>query len=143
MSRRRPARAGFSERLTARLRFRQSGAVIASLVMVVISCWMLAGIVSQVVTGARLDHQRAAADAEIAAIEQRNAQLEDEVTYAESPAYAEQVAREQLGMAREGDTVILPTFPEVTPTPAAPTPAPVPSPTPQPNWRGWQRALFP
>ena len=122
---------------------RQSGAVVIAVIMMVISCWMLFGIVGQVITGAQLEQQRAQAQAEVAQIEAENTHLQGDVEYAESPAYAEQVAREQLGMAREGDTVILPTFPDVTPTVIAPTPEPLANPTSQPNWRGWQQALFP
>jgi hypothetical protein len=95
-----------------------------------------------VLTSAQIDRQRAEVEAEIAKIESDNAALKDQVTYAESPAYAEQAAREQLGMAREGDTVILPTFPDTPPTATAPTPAPVPTPTSEPNWRAWQQAIF-
>ena len=124
-------------------RVRQSGVVIISLILTAISCWMLANLVGQVLTGAQLERQRGLAEAEVAQIEQENADLKDQVTYAESPGYAEQVAREQLGMARDEDTVILPTFPDTKAPEATPTPAPLPTPTPQPNWRGWQQAIFP
>ncbi|MEN9936229.1 MAG: hypothetical protein RLZZ387_2808 [Chloroflexota bacterium] len=111
--------------------------------MVVLSLWMLASFIGQIITSAQLERRRDALAAEIARLEAENARLEADVAYAESPAYAERVAREQLGYAREGDTVLLPTFPDVTPTPAAPTPEPIPNPTPRPNWRGWADALFP
>ncbi|MFO7167346.1 MAG: septum formation initiator family protein [Chloroflexota bacterium] len=124
-------------------RLGSSGARIVAIGMVVLSLWMLASFVGQVITSAQLERRREALEAEIERIEAENAALEAEVAYAESPAYAERIAREQLGFAREGDTVILPTFPEVTPTAAAPTPAPIPSPTPRANWRGWVDALFP
>lgn len=143
MPRRRSPENGASAPRVSRFAVRQSGAIAVSAVMLVISCWMLFGIVGQVITGAQLERQRTDAQAEVARIELENARLNGEVEFAESPAYAEQVAREQLGMARDGDTVILPTFPDATPTPVAPTPAPLPMPTPQPNWRLWQQALFP
>ena len=79
-----------------------------------------------------------------------NAQLATEIatlaadlTEAESPAYAERILREQRGYARDGDTVILPTFPQVTPTPAQPTAQLAPTSVPEPNWRRWATALFP
>lgn len=143
MPRHRPSSDGSAPFRLPQLHFRQSGAIAVSAVMVVISCWMLFGIVGQVITGSQLERQRAEAQADIARIESENARLQGQVAFAESPAYAEQVAREQLGMAREGDTVILPTFPDVAPTSAAPTPQPLPAATPQPNWRAWQQALFP
>jgi hypothetical protein len=71
------------------------------------------------------------------------ASLKDQVAFAESPAYAEQVAREQLGFAREGDTVVLPTLPEHKPAAAVAAPIPLAAPAPEANWRGWVRALFP
>lgn len=111
--------------------------------MAVLSLWMLASFVGQVLTSAQLERRRDALKAEIARIEAENAALAAEVAYAESPAYAERIAREQLGYAREGDTVILPTFPDVTPTPAAPTPAPLPTAAPRSNLQGWAAALFP
>jgi cell division protein FtsB len=124
-------------------RVRQSGTAIVSLILLAISCWMLANLVGQVLTGAQLERQRALAEADVGQIGLDNADLKDQVTYAESAGYVEQVAREQLGMARDEDIVILPTFPDTKAPEATPPPAPIPSPTQQPNWRGWQQALFP
>lgn len=121
----------------------RSGVRIATLGLVALSLWLLASFVSQVITSAQMERRKDDLHAEIARIEAENAALKDQVAYAESPVYAERAAREQLGYAREGDTVVLPTFPQTTPTPdAPPAPAPV-APTAQPNWRGWARALFP
>ena len=84
--------------------------------------------------------------------QQKNAALKGEAEFRESGMYAEQAAREQLGMAREGETVLLPTVV----LPAAPQSAPPPAATitePQvalattsasaPNYQRWWRALFP
>lgn len=121
----------------------RSGARLVVLVLVVLSLWLLANFVSQVIASARMDRQIAEKQAEMAKAEAELASLKDQVAFAESPAYAEQVAREQLGFAREGDTVILPTLPERKPAPVAAAPVPLPAPTPQANWRGWVRALLP
>ncbi|GAB4123485.1 MAG: hypothetical protein Fur005_35450 [Roseiflexaceae bacterium] len=142
MARRRPNRFAVIARPSGE-RMRRSGAAVASLVLLAVSIWMLTNIISQVVAGFQLNRQYEQVAAEVAAIEAANADLKKEVEIAESPAYAEQVAREQLGMAREGDTVILPTIPDVAAPTPTPPPAPLPTPTPQPNWRGWQQALFP
>ena len=120
----------------------RSGARLVALVLVVLSLWLLANFVGQVIASARMDRQIADKQAELAKAEAALAPLNDRVTFAESPAYAEQIAREQLGFAREGDTVILPTFPERQPVLATTAPVPLPAPTRQPNWRGWVRALF-
>jgi hypothetical protein len=106
---------------------------LVALVLVALSLWLLVNFVGQVVISARMDRQ----------IADRHAALKDRVAFAESPAFAEQIAREQLGYTREGDTVILPTLPERKPAPASSAPPPVPAPAPQPNWRGWLRAFFP
>jgi cell division protein FtsB len=113
-----------------------------ALVLVVISLWLLVNFIGQVVVAARMDRQIADKQAEMTQIEAGNAALKDHVTYAESPAYAEQIAREQLGYAREGDTVILPTLPDRLTAPAA-APPPLPAPAHEPNWRGWLHAFFP
>jgi hypothetical protein len=99
--------------------------------------------VGQVVASARMDRQIAEKEAELAKVQAELAPLKERVAFTESPAYAEQIAREQLGFAREGDTVILPTLPERKPSLAVAAPAPLPASAPQPNWRGWLRALFP
>jgi cell division protein FtsB len=121
----------------------RSGARLVALILVVLSLWLLANFVGQVIASARMDRQIAEKQAELAKAEAALAPLKDRVAFAESPAKAEQIAREQLGFAREGDTVILPTFPERQPALATTAPVPLPGPTPQPNWRGWVRALFP
>ncbi|MEI8167805.1 MAG: septum formation initiator family protein, partial [Chloroflexales bacterium] len=75
-----------------------------------------------------------------------NTHLEGAVTYTESDVYVEQVAREQLGYARDGDIVILPRLvaptPAPTPNPAAPPVSPATVPT-TPNWQRWWRAFAP
>lgn len=143
MARRRTQRTNSTAASQPGERFRQPGIYLVTMVMLAISLWMLASFIGQVVTSAQLERREAELRAEIAELEAEKLALEQQVAYAESPAYAEQIAREQLGLAREGDIVILPSFPDVTPTPSVPTPEPLPQPTPLPNWRGWQQALFP
>jgi len=121
----------------------RSGARLVALLLAALSLWLLVNFVGQVVASARMDRQIADKEAELAKVETDNAALKDRVVFAESPAYAEQIAREQLGFAREGDTVVLPTLPERKPAPAAVALVPLPPPTPQPNWRGWLHALSP
>lgn len=124
-------------------RLGRSGAHIVALGMVVLSLWMLASFVGQVITSAEIERRRVALESEIARLERENSALSGEVAYAESPAYAERIAREQLGFAREGDTVVLPTFPDVTPAPAESAAPPIPAPTPRSNLSAWAGALFP
>ncbi|WP_411854419.1 FtsB family cell division protein [Roseiflexus sp.] len=123
------------------LRPGNAGVHVLTFVLVVLSLWMLASFVGQIMTGARLEQRRAALIAENAQLEATNRALLDQVEYAESPAYAEQIAREQLGLAAEGDTVVLPTFEDRPASDAVPTPIALPAPTPQLNWRAWVQAL--
>lgn len=111
--------------------------------LVGLSVWLMIGFVGQVISIAQMERHRESLQAEVAQIEATNAALRNDVEYAESPAYTEQVLREQLGYAREGDTVILPTLPEPTVPPADQSTTPVPTVQPAPNWRGWLRAFFP
>lgn len=127
--------------LLERLRPGRAGVHALTLVMVVLSLWMMASFVGQIMTGAQLEQRRAALIAENARLEATNRALRDQVEYAESPAYAEQIAREQLGLAAEGDTVVLPTFEDRPASEATPTPVALPAPTPQLNWRAWIQAL--
>src|SRR5262245_45072114 len=120
----------------------RSGARLVALVLVVLSLWLLANFVGQVIASARMDRQIAEKQADLSKAEAALAPLKDRVAFAESPAYAEQIAREQLGFAREGDTVVLPTLPERRPALATTAPVPLPAPAPEPNWRGWVRALI-
>jgi hypothetical protein len=111
--------------------------------MVAITLWMLTNFIGQVLTSAQIERRNGELQAEIAKLEAEKFALEQEVAYAESPAYAEQVARERLGQAREGDTVIFPTFPDQPAAEAPAAPAPLPAPTAVPNLQAWKQALFP
>ena len=114
-----------------------------TLVLLGLSVWSLAGFVGQVITSAQMERRKEELRAENAQLATEIATLSANASEADSPAYAERILREQRGYAREGDTVILPTFPQVTPTPARPTEQPEPTQAPEPNWRRWGRALLP
>lgn len=141
MPRRRHVSASRNHTLRERLNPGRAGVHVLTLAMVVLSLWMMASFVGQITTGAQLEQRRAALIAENARIEATNRALLSQVEYAESPAYAEQIAREQLGLAAEGDTVVLPTFEERPANEVTPTPVPLPAPEPQLNWRAWIQAL--
>ena len=145
MRRRRPQHArSISSRLFATTPFGvgRSGARLIALVLVMLALWLLANFVGQVIASARMDRQIAEKQAEMVLIADENQALKDRLVFAQSPAFAEQIAREQLGYAREGDTVILPTLPERPAVLAPAAPAPLPALLPEPNWQGWVRAMF-
>ncbi len=139
MARRRAAVA----RAAQSFQFGRSGARLLALGMVLVSFWMLVGFVTSVITGAQIERRRAAMALEVATAQATRDELTRRVEYAESPAYAEQAARELLIYARPGDIVILPTIADAPQVVAEPVPAVVALATQPANWRGWIEALFP
>jgi len=129
MPRRRHVSASRNLTLRERLNPGRAGVHALTLAMVVVSLWMMVSFVGQIMTGAQLEQRREALLAENARIEATNRAL------------LSQIAREQLGLAAEGDTVVLPTFEDRPANQATPTPAPIPTPVPQLNWRAWVQAL--
>ncbi len=129
--------------------FRLQGVSVLSLglggVMIILIALLAVNFVGQVLQGARLESRRAEIEAEVARIKAENAVLEGTVAFTESDVYAERIAREQLGYAREGDVVIFPRESPASPSPSvsAEMPGPEAVPPPLQNWRLWWLALFP
>ena len=116
--------AGARERGVARLRqwlASRSGLYLISGGIGLIAAWVAVGFIGQVTTGAQLERRVVAYRAEITAIAATNTAIARMVGYAASPAYAERVARETLGYAREGDVVLLPARLQQAATPTAAT----------------------
>jgi cell division protein FtsB len=112
--------------------------------MVALIGLLLANFVGQIMQSARLEASRLALQAEVDQLRAEQRTLKGAVDYAESDVNVERIAREQLGYARDGDTVILPQIAAPTPAPAAsPAPAPTPAPAPAANARRWWDAFFP
>jgi cell division protein FtsB len=106
---------------------------------------LVANFVGQVMQSARLEAGYATLADEVAELGAQNVELEAAVSYAESDVNVERIAREQLGYARAGETVLLPQIP-TAPAAAAPAPTPIASPSPAPatpNWQLWWQAFFP
>ena len=76
------------------------------------------------IKGHQLNMQENALNAEIRAQQEKYQQLQALEQYLKSDEYIEQVAREQLGLVRPGETAIvaIPTQPSPTPGPDAPNP---------------------
>jgi cell division protein FtsB len=125
------------------MRLGRPGVHLITLILAVLSLWSLVGFVGQVISSAQMERQKEELRAENERLVAENAQLQDRVAEATSPDYADRIAREQLGYARDGDTVILPTLPQPTAAPANPAPPPPPAKAPDPNWRRWVSAFFP
>jgi cell division protein FtsB len=126
----------------------------ATLIVLVMGAFFLFSFVNQVIRQAQLEQFREEVRADVARLKTENAVLAQSVDYVESNDYAEQIAREQLGYARAGDTVLMPTYPDqvvsntittaitntlnLAPTPA--TPPTIVAAT-EPNWMRWWRML--
>ncbi|MEF3275947.1 MAG: septum formation initiator family protein [Chloroflexus sp.] len=125
-----------------------SGRALTSLIVIAILLAMTGGItvnlINQLLIARHLEQELTNAQAEVRALYATTQMLEDRLNYELSDAAVELWARD-TGMAREGDTVIVP---EMAPT-VAPVSVPVvtvtPAPLPPlpPNWQRWWQAFFP
>ena len=135
----------------------------ATLIVLVMGAFFLYSFVNQVIRQAQLEQFREEVRADVARLSSENTTLQQSVEYVESNDYAEQIAREQLGYARAGDTVLMPTFPDqvisstvntittttaLTNTISSNTPNTTPATIPptivapiEPNWMRWWRML--
>jgi cell division protein FtsB len=110
--------------------------------MVVVFLLFAVNFVNQIIRQAQLEQYRDSLAVEVAEQAVRNAELKREVEYVESSEYAELVAREQLGYARPGDVVMMPTYPNQTSesidaaSVIQDTDATIAAPV-QPNWQRW------
>ncbi len=129
--------------LTRSSRLARSGVHLVALLMIVIALWMLASFVGQVITSSQIERQVTQLNAQNDDLASEIERLKARVDYARSPVYTERIAREQLGYAREGDTVLLPTFADAPPEEAKANPRAIPAPAQIPNWQRWVSALFP
>ena len=129
----------------------------ATLIVLVMGAFFLYSFVNQIIRHAQLEQFREEVRADVARLSSENATLQQSVAYVESNDYAEQIAREQLGYARAGDTVLMPTFPDQvvsstvstvsttttltnTINPNTTTPPTIVAPI-EPNWMRWWRML--
>lgn len=71
------------------------------------------------------------------ALASKNEELKRELSEAQTPEYIEKVAREKLGLVKEGETIIL--MPPRKDSGQANIPAPDES---APNWKKWWRLFF-
>lgn len=118
----------------------------ATIIMVVIFLLFAVNFVNQIIRQAQLEQYRDSLAVAVSQQVVRNATLKQQVEYVESSEYAELVAREQLGYARTGDVVMMPTYPNQisesvdSPTMLQGTLATMPMPA-QPNWQRWWQFL--
>ncbi len=114
-------------------------------VLVILTASLLVSFIHQVIRSSQLEAQRTELATEVAALHAETDRLQSAVEHVESDVYVERVAREQLGYARQDDTVVFPRFVAPSPVPeqVSPNPQPTPPPPPPaPNWKRWWQALF-
>jgi cell division protein FtsB len=96
--------------------------------------------------GYRLQRHNATLRAEIGMREEQQEQLQQRLDYVQTPAYVEQVAREQYKWVRAGENLVVTIFrhrPAVEPTPVPPTGSPVGTTVTQAasHWSEWWNLL--
>lgn len=113
-----------------------------TIMLVMVAVLFVYNFVVQVIRQTQLEQYRDRIARDVRQLKEENTALERVVTYYESRDYAESVAREQLGYARPGDTVVMPTFPDTLSKTAPVVPSTTTAPTPpEPNWLRWWHAL--
>ena len=113
-----------------------------TIILLVVSVLFAYNFVVQVVRQTQLEQYRDSIEQNVTRLGEENTTLERSVTYYESRDYAESVAREQLGYARPGDTVLMPTFPDQLSSNAPLIPAQLsPTRVNEPNWVRWWNML--
>lgn len=123
------------------------------LILVAIALSLLVGFVEMTWASHRISREIAEQREQNSVTAAHVAALKGEAEFRESNVYAEQAAREQLGMARDGEIVLKPT---VLGRYASPPPSAAPKPSPRPaaavvstiddvtpNHERWWQAFFP
>lgn len=131
--------------LTGRARrapLKHSGIQFATVILALLTISLIVNFGSQVLRSAELEEQRAALQQEVDQLSAENDELTARAAFFESRVYAELIARDQLGYAREGDTVLLTQITRPPDEAAADPPTPLPQPAPLPNWHRWWDAFF-
>lgn len=75
---------------------------------------------------------------QLAEVQAENQRLKQEIAFADSPEFLERVARDKLGLAKEGETVVLMSSPAAV---RALRPATEPE-ADAPSWRLWWKLFF-
>ena len=148
-----PRRTAPKSRRISMSTLQRSGVSIVLLGLFVLAGGLLIGFIRMAWQEHQINRQIEQQQAENAALAEQNQKLKGEAEFAESDVAVEIKARERLGMAREGDTVLLPTVVvPPTPTPTTPPAATGPDSAAAPSGDGtvvhsnlvrWLQALFP
>lgn len=132
--------------------FRDRRSQLAKVVLLMCGCYFALAFAGQAWKAQGLDEALDAERAKLSQQEAINRRLQARLNFLNGPgydAYAERVAREKLGLAKEGDVTLF-VVPDVEapsrrPQPPLPGKArtPAPQPAPSPVWRQWAEVFFP
>ncbi|HWP29750.1 MAG TPA: septum formation initiator family protein [Chloroflexota bacterium] len=109
-------------------------------VLVPVCLFMLAATAQRAVEGYEMSRRIEAVRREVAALQQRNLELQARIARYRSDAYIERVAREELNLVRPGDVPVIVIAPTPQPTPVATARATPTAEVPVP--RQWLRQFF-
>ena len=112
---------------------------LALFVLIALCVLFVVGYANRLMTLSQLDEATHEMEAQIQADNDKNLELQARLAYVKSPDYLDKIAREDLGMAKEGDTVVVVLAATPVPTFALPTVTPqanVVAPAPLGAWQG-------
>jgi len=112
---------------------------ISILIIVLISLSILLGLSRQIGDALGIGRRVDEVASEVSKLQERNKKLHNDLKNVEHYTYIEEVARNKLNLAKNGETIVV--IPETTINQflAAQTPY---TPDPIPNWEGWMRLFF-
>ena len=90
----------------------------------------------------QLNQQADALRAEVVNLRSHNVELQQQIEQARSDTAIETIAREQLGLIKQGDHAVVVVAQSARATQQTAAPAPAPTPAPKPTWRQWLDYLF-
>jgi cell division protein FtsB len=108
------------------------------LLVLTVALYFAAAFAGELIASRRIDSQLRSISLQIGKLKADNVRLKAQVAEAQTDAFVEREARDQLGLVRPGD---VPVVVVNAPTPSPPPPAPTP--TPKPHWQQWRDLLLP
>ena len=116
--------------------FKEKLARFSSLLLIFLSFVLLLSLAKNVLKINKANQKIEEAEEKVAKLKKENAELEDRLSQVQSEAYIEQQLRDKLGLAKEGEiVVVLPD--EETLRKLAPKPVEEEETLPDPNWKRW------
>ena len=106
------------------------------LLVLTVALYFGAALAGEMIASQRIDQQEAALNTQIHQLQTANAGLKARVQDAQTDAFVERQARDELGLVRQGDVPVIVVNAPAPPPPAPPAPAPKPA-----HWQNWAALL--